>query len=126
MNRKHAVIYRGQSGREFLKTELEALGAKVTCVESYRRKTTAESINPVVTKWSQGEINLVLITSISVLDGLMTLLGNRHLALLQGTTVVALSARIAEQCAAAGIEDVPVSGRASDEGLIQELLSVAN
>jgi uroporphyrinogen-III synthase len=126
MTQKHAVIYRGQSGRELLKTGLEAQGAKVTYVESYRRNTTTESILPIVCQWSRGEIDVVLITSVSVLDSLVTLLGNRHLALLKGTTVVALSARLADQCVAAGIEEVLVSAHASDEGMMEKLLSVAD
>jgi uroporphyrinogen-III synthase len=124
MNRSHVVIYRGQSGREFLKSGLEALGAKVTYVESYHRNISTESILPIVSKWRRGEIDVVLITSISVLDGLVTLLGSRYLELLMRTTVVALSARISDQCVAAGIADVLVSGRTSDEAMMDELRSV--
>jgi len=121
---KLVVIYRGQSGRELLKAELETLGARVIYVESYRRRTTTSTFQPVAEIWRQGEINVVLITSISILDALVALLGKQCIDLLRGTTVIALSARIAEQCTEAGIEEVLVANHASDEGMMEKLFSI--
>ena len=118
---KKIVIFRGQSGRELLKTELEKLGAQVKYVECYRRRTTSQSIQPIIGKWARGDINAVLITSVSILESLIELLGKPNFELLKQTIVITISRRIANQCVQAGIDQVVVADTPDDESVLEKL-----
>ncbi len=119
-NRK-VIIFRGQTGREFLKQELTKLGAEVEYSVCYRRETTNEPFQPVVDRWKRGEINMVLITSVSILDALLSLLGDKDSELIKKTKIITISHRIADRCHAMGIKDVFVSARATDESILETL-----
>lgn len=122
---KQVVIFRGQSGRALLKIELEKLGAQVRYVECYRRLTTSQSIQPIVEKWVSGDINAVLITSVSILESLIALLGKPHFELLKATSVITISDRIAHQCTKVGINHVVVSDTPADQSVLEKLESMA-
>ena len=121
---KEVVIVRAQSGREKLKSELEVLGARVRYVQGYQRRVTKASFTSVIDNWRAGEINAVLITSVSILKGLLSLLGPENQALLFETPAVALSGRIAEQCREAGIRKTSVVDIASDRGMLAKLIEI--
>ena len=121
---KQIVIFRGQSGRELLKTELEKLGAQVKYVECYRRRTTSQSIQPIIEKWVRRDINAVLITSVSILESLIELLGRPNAELLKRTTVITISSRIAHQCAKVGINHVVVSDTPADQSVLEKLKAI--
>ena len=118
---RSAVIFRGQSGREKLRTELEARGVQVRYQQCYRRTLTAQSIQPVLGVWREKGFDAVLVTSESTLDGLLQLLGSDGLALLRTSLVVAASNRIAEHCRQHDIERISVAGNASENSLIAAL-----
>ncbi len=102
---KKVRIFRGQSGRETLKQGLEARGAGVRYVESYRREIAdppPEPLQPLLKRWRAGQIHLVVVSSAAVLDALRTLLGPCNRGLLEETPVCAYSRRVAEYCRAAG------------------------
>ncbi len=120
-NKKQAVIFRGQSGREWLRKELENRGCRISYVQTYHRATTTRSIQSIVEKWLNGDINAVLITSVSILDALAELLGNANLALLRQTPVITISSRIATQCAIAGIENILITDNPSDHGVLETM-----
>jgi len=103
MPQSRVVIFRGQSGRELLKTSLEALGASVEYIESYRRILTERSIEPLLARWKGGGVDLVVITSSSILYGLLELLGKTHSFLLKQTPIVTISDRIAKNCRQIGV-----------------------
>ncbi len=119
------AILRGQSGRDLLKAELEKRGAGVTFVPCYTRRVTTRPIQPIVDIWSVGEIDAVLITSGSILDGLIELLGPHNMALLRESSVVTISERIREQCIRQGISRVRVAGGVSSDCLLDTLSEVA-
>lgn len=118
---KQVAIFRGQSGREFLKTELEKLGASVKYIECYRRRRTDLPITPVVKIWKEGGVNVVLITSVSILENLVGLLGDENVFLLRKTHVVTISFRIYDQCKNFGIKNVLVSNSPSESSIVQTL-----
>ena len=115
------AILRGQSGRELLKIELEKRGADVTFVQCYTRRITSGPIQPIVDIWSAGKIDVVLITSVSILDGLLELLGPQNAALLLDSPVVTISDRIRDQCTRHGIACVRVAGGVSNDCLIDTM-----
>ena len=121
---KQVIIFRGQSGRELLKTELQKQGAVVKYVTCYQIRTTSQSIQPIIEKWVCGNINAVLITSVSILESLVDLLGQPNIELLKKTTVITISHRIAHQCTQAGIDDVMVADSPSDQHVLQKLASM--
>lgn len=121
---KQIIIFRGQSGRQLLKTELEKLGAKVRHVACYQRRTTSQSMQPIIEKWICGDINIVLITSVSILESMSELLGKPNLELLKKTRVITISHRIANQCAKAGINNVVVADSPTDRHVLQKLGAV--
>ncbi len=123
---KQIVIFRGQSGRELLKMELEKLGAQVRYVECYRRRTTSQSIQPIIKQWVRGDINAVLITSVSILESLIELLGEPNVELLKQTSVITISRRIAHQCEEVGINHVVVSDNPADWSVLEKLKSMVN
>jgi len=110
------VIFRGQSGREVLKTSLEAVGARVEYVESYRRVLTERSIEPLVARWKDGGVDLVVITSGAILDGLLELLGETHSFLLKRTPIVTISDRLAESCRQSDITSPVTVSPTPDDG----------
>lgn len=118
------AILRGQSGRDLLKTELEKRGSDVTFVPCYTRRITSRSIQPIVDIWSAGKIDVVLITSVSILDGLVELLGPQNIALLLDSPVITISERIRDQCIRRGIACVRVAGGVSNDCLIDTLSEV--
>ncbi len=119
------AILRGQSGRDLLKIELEKRGAEVVLVPCYTRRITSRPIQPIVDIWSAGKIDTVLITSVSILDGLIELLGPQNVALLHESPVVTISERIRDQCIRRGIARVRVAGGVSNDCLIDALSEVA-
>ncbi len=119
------AILRGQSGRDLLKIELEKRGAEVVLVPCYTRRITSRPIPPIVDIWSAGEIDVALITSVSILDGLFELLGPQNAALLLESPVVTISERIRDQCVRRGIARVRVAGGVSDDCLIDALSEAA-
>lgn len=121
---KQVIIFRGQSGRELLKIELKKLGAQVKYVECYRRRTTSQSIQPIIEKWLRGDINAVLITSVSILESLIQLLGKPNTALLKETNVITISERIAEQCTKLGINNVVVSASPAEHSILEKLQAI--
>ncbi len=125
LKESRVTILRGQSGRDLLKVELEKLGAEVTFVQCYTRRTTSRSIQPIMDRWSAGEIDVVMITSVSILDGLLKLLGPQNSALLTDSPVITISERIKYQCISRGITCVRVARGVSNHCLIDAMLEFA-
>ncbi len=119
------AILRGQTGRGLLKIELEKRGADVVFVPCYTRRITSRPIQPIVDMWRAGKIDVALITSVSILDGLLELLGPQNAALLLASPVVTISERIREQCMRRGITCVRVARGVSDHCLIDTLSAAA-
>ena len=118
------AILRGQSGRDLLKIRLEKFGADVTFVPCYTRRITSRPIQPIVDIWSAGEIDAVLITSVSILDGLVELLGQKNAVLLLDSPVITISERIRDQCIRRGIACVRVAEGVSNDCLLDTMSEV--
>lgn len=123
VNGKSITIVRGQDGREFLGQELEKLGAQIQYVESYERSTTTHSISPILKQWAANQIHCVLITSVSILDALIELLGDTNCRLLEETPVVTISNRIARACRCNGIKGVFVAENTEETCIVEAIAS---
>jgi uroporphyrinogen-III synthase len=118
---KRVVIFRGDSGRELLKSALEARGASVTQVECYRRDRPATGADGLLEAWREKRIDAVTLTSSEGVDNLWAILSGearRHFA---ATPVFAPHPRIAEHAQGLGIREAIVTAP-TDSGLIASLL----
>ena len=118
---KRVVIFRGDSGRELLKSALEARGARVTQVECYRRARPEGGAAGLLEAWREGRIDAVTLTSSEGLDNLWAILGSEGRGYLAATPAFVPHPRIAEHAHAFGLREVIVTPPA-DSGLIVSLL----
>lgn len=118
---KRVAIFRGDSGRELLKSALEARGAHVTQVECYRRARPQGGAAGLIEAWREKRIDAVTLTSSEGLDNLWAILdteGRRYLAV---TPAFVPHRRIAEHADALGLRKTIVTPPA-DAGLVASLI----
>lgn len=105
------VIFRGQGGRDLIKTTLNQREAQVEYVEVYRR------IQPPAPAWPLPTIDVITLTSVEALQNLFTLLS--HYTWLTYTPLAVMSQRIGEQARRITPQaPVFVAPVATDEGLL--------
>ena len=118
---KRIVVFRGETGRELLKSALEARGASVTQVECYRRARPEGGASGLIEAWREKRIDAVTLTSSEGLDNLWAILdaeGQRYLA---ATPAFVPHPRIAERAKALGLRETILTPPA-DAGLLAALL----
>lgn len=118
---KRVVIFRGETGRELLKSALEARGASVTQVECYRRARPEGGVSGLIEAWREKRIDAVTLTSSEGLDNLWAILGAEGRGYLAATPAFVPHPRIAERAKALGLRETVVT-EAADAGLIASLL----
>ena len=118
---KRAVIFRGDTGRELLKTALEERGASVMQVECYRRARPESSAAGLVDAWREKRVDAVTLTSSEGLDNLWAILDGEGRRYLVATPVFVPHPRIAERARTLGLRETIVTPPA-DAGLIASLL----
>jgi uroporphyrinogen-III synthase len=111
---KRIAIFRGQDGREWLGTALEQDGALIEYVDSYSRSLTSRSFESVVECWYKKPFDVVIITSVSILLGLLTLLGDDNAQLLKKVTIITISERIADVCREHNLHKLVVANGPTD------------
>lgn len=112
---RSVVIFRGQGGREWLRSVLEARGARVEYAECYRRARPAADARPLVERWERAGIDAVSITSSEGLANLFDMLGVAGKEYLRATPVFVPHRRIAAAAAALGVRNVVVTGRGDEQ-----------
>lgn len=117
---KRIVIFRGQGGRELLAEALRAQGAQVEYAECYRRALPRADPAPLLERWRQGDIEVVLVASSEALANLRALLGPAGEALLRQTPCIVASERIAARARSFGMHAV-VARAADDHALVTAL-----
>jgi uroporphyrinogen-III synthase len=118
---KRIVIFRGDGGRELLRTALEARGATVVQVECYRRAKPQSGVAGLIEAWREKRVDAVTLTSGEGLDNLWTILENEGRAYLAATPVFVPHASIAERAKELGLRQIIVTPPA-DAGLLASLL----
>ena len=118
---KRVVIFRGESGRELLRSELEARGASVVQIACYRRAKPQSGAGGLIEAWREKRIDAVTLSSTEGLDNLWEILGNEGRGFLAAAPVFVPHPRIAERATALGLRQLIVTPPA-DAGLIASLL----
>jgi uroporphyrinogen-III synthase len=117
MTGQRVVIVRGEGGRSLLGDSLRARGAQVGYAEVYRRVVPNTDPGPLLRQW-QSQIDLVTVTSIEVLQNLISLLGERGWLLLSHTPLLVISERMRREAEKRGFETVLQSGGADDASIM--------
>ena len=118
---KRVVIFRGDGGRELLRSALEARGATVVQAECYRRAKPESGAAGLIDAWRERRVDAVTLTSGAGLDNLWSILGNEGRAHFMTTPAFVPHARIAERARGLGLRLVIVTAPA-DAGLLASLL----
>lgn len=109
------VIFRGQGGREWLRSQLEARGARVEYAECYRRVRPRADVQLLLERWRRGGIDAVSITSAEGLENFFEMLGASGGNHLRSTPVFVPHPRIALAAQNLGIRKVIVTGRGDEQ-----------
>tara|TARA_R100001377_G_scaffold29507_3_gene16068 strand:+ start:1932 stop:2675 length:744 start_codon:yes stop_codon:yes gene_type:complete len=135
---KRVALFRGQGGRELLAETLRARGARVDYIELYRRREPRYEREDTLEKMRHHRINIVVLTSLQILESFMRLLGlpvpaeeagleprdkadGALLSLLQTLWLVVPSARVQEVALEAGFSRVIQAGGADDQSILDSL-----
>jgi uroporphyrinogen-III synthase len=108
------VIFRGQGGREWLRTRLEERGARVEYAECYRRARPDADAGAVLARWQSGGIEAVSITSAEGLANFFDILGPTGSRYLRATPVFVPHQRIALAARDLDVREIVVTGRGDD------------
>ena len=114
------VIFRGQGGREWLRHELEARGARVEYVECYRRVRPEADARALLARWQAGGVDAVSITSAEGMANLFAMLGPTGGRYLRATPVFVPHPRIELAARERDVREVIVTGR-GDERTVAEM-----
>jgi len=107
---RSVVIFRGQGGREWLRTKLEARGARVEYAECYRRARPDADAGGLLARWQSGGIEAVSITSAEGLANFFEMLGPAGREYLRGTPVFVPHPRIALAARKLDVREIVVTG----------------
>jgi uroporphyrinogen-III synthase len=111
---RSVVIFRGQGGREWLRTKLEARGARVEYAECYRRARPEADAGSLLARWQRGGVDAVSITSTEGLVNFFEMLGPTGRGYLQATPVFVPHPRIAHAARELGVREIVVTGQGDD------------
>ena len=117
---KKVALFRGEGGRELIAQTLRGRGAEVDYVELYKRIDPQYSREYFSAQLAQQAVNLIVITSMQMLDALVSLVGdNKELVCLIPLFVP--SSRVLECAQQAGFNQVLNMDGANDEAILQSL-----
>jgi len=117
---RSVVIFRGQGGREWLRSELQARGARVEYAECYRRARPAADARGLLARWQSGGVDAVSITSAEGLANFFAMLGPTGGGYLHATPVFVPHPRIELAARKHGVRRIVVTGR-GDERTVAEM-----
>lgn len=109
------VIFRGQGGREWLRSELESRGARVEYAECYRRMRPRADARGLLERWQLGGVDAVSVTSTEGLENLFEMLGASGSNSLRATPVFVPHGRIGVAAEGRGVRTVVVTGRGDEQ-----------
>ena len=119
---KRIVIFRGEGGRELLAQALRSRRADVHYVECYRRALPRDDVAALLQRWARGEIDVVTVTSVEILQNLVAIVGEAGRTRLLQTPIVVISQRVAATCRELGFVNPPyIVSTASDEGIVEAI-----
>ena len=121
VNGQRIVIFRGNGGRALLGDTLKQRGAMLDYAECYYRGKPDTDATQLLSNWSHGRINAVIITSSEGLHNLFDIVGQDGQQLLSATPVFTAHERIARHAREAGVEKVILTATSGDTGILQSL-----
>lgn len=117
MDGRRVIIFRGDGGRPLLGESLRQRGAEVHYVEVYRRLCPRVDAAPLLRRW-RDQVDLVSVTSNTILDNLHAMLGADGQQLLRATPLLVLSQRQRQRARELGCDQVIVARRADDQAIV--------
>ena len=121
------VIFRGNSGREYLADTLRERGAQVDYVEAYQRVRPVGDAGALLQHWRAGRIDTVQVNSEESLQNLIAMLGPDGQSLLRATPLLVVSERMLPRVRALGFEQPPLlAANATDQAVLDALLAWRN
>lgn len=111
---RSVVIFRGQGGREWLRSELEARGARVEYAECYRRARPDAAAGELMARWQAGGVEAASITSGEGLANFFAMLGSTGGRYLRATPVFVPHRRIEQAAKKLEVRQVIVTGRGDE------------
>lgn len=125
MSGKRVIVFRGDSGREWLGDTLAERGATVEHVECYRRVKSDLDVAPLLYLWRRGDLGesgAVTITSSEALRHLHHMIGLPGQRFLSKTPLFASHARIVSEAQKLGLRRV-FQTSAGDDGLLAGMIN---
>lgn len=96
------LLFRGDGGRAVLAATLAARGAQVVHAVCYRRIRPSAANAAALATLTRGDIDIILVTSVTLLENLVALTPAASTQILLGTTLVVSSERQAQSAQALG------------------------
>lgn len=115
---QRVLIFKGEGGRDYLRQQLGQRGARVDTLSCYRRGR--ETLDPAVCQeqLAREPVQLMMVSSGDGLEHLSGLLRPRENTNLTALSLIAPSARVAEQARELGWVHVAVADNASDAAML--------
>ncbi|HBV20481.1 MAG TPA: uroporphyrinogen-III synthase [Nitrosomonas sp.] len=121
VSRKRVIIFRGNGGRPLLGDTLIQRGALLDYAECYYRGKPDVDPSELISNWSLGKVNAVIITSSEGLQNLFDIIGPHGQQLLEITPVFTAYERIARNARDAGLKKVVQTAGTGDPGILQSM-----
>lgn len=99
---RHAMLVRGNGGRELLRETLEQRGATVQVLAAYSRGLPDVDPTELDRLWAGNGLQVAVVTSGNALENLITLAGEHRRRRLLGTGLVVISERVAARASGLG------------------------
>lgn len=119
---KNIIIFRGEGGRELLAKTLKKRGANVTYAEVYRREKPELDSDQLQQYWDQNILNVVTVTSISLLNNLAEIANIMADDFLFHLPLVVVSQRMVPVAEEFGFSTVVSTQEVSDEAIVESLI----
>jgi uroporphyrinogen-III synthase len=116
---RSVVVFRGQTGREWLRGSLEKRGARVEYAACYRRARPSTDAGELLARWQAGGVEAVSITSSEGLENLLAILGPTGGGYLRATPVFVPHPRIELAARDLGVREVIVTGPGIDRAVAE-------
>src|SRR5205085_343425 len=117
---ENIIVFRGEGGREQLRKELEARGARVSYAQCYRRVKPHLDPAGLLASWDRGEVHAVNALSAETLENFVSLLGSGAERRLATVALVAPHEAITSHPMARCFDRAVVAGHGV-EGLVRAL-----
>ncbi|MDF2866770.1 MAG: Uroporphyrinogen synthase [Gammaproteobacteria bacterium] len=119
---KHIVLFKGEGGKPLLADTLQQRGANIHKAIAYRRSCPEIDIEPLLTRWQNAEIEIIVSTSQEALDNFIRLIGKRGEMLLQHTALLVISPAMEQAAKQLGLNKIILAENATDQAIIAALI----